>query len=144
MNDVWRFFSRPENLNKLTDQEMKFKIITDVSGVEMYPGMFVEYKVSPFPGTSMRWVTEITEIRQGKYFIDEQRIGPYKIWHHEHHFEETDKGVVMRDLLYYAIPYGFLGSIANNLIVSGKVDKIFKYRGEQIKKIFPAKKTVEA
>ncbi len=94
LSEIWEFFSRPENLNKLTDQEMEFKIITDVSGVEMYPGMFVEYKVSPFPGISMRWVTEITEIQKGRYFIDEQRIGPYKIWHHEHHFEETEEGVI--------------------------------------------------
>ena len=84
----------------------------------------------------MRWTTEIQRIKKGKYFVDEQRFGPYAMWHHEHHFEEKDGGVYMTDLLHYAIPYGLIGNLANWLIVKNKIDEIFAYRFEAVERIF--------
>ncbi len=125
---IWDFFSRPENLQRITPKEMNFRIQTDIAGKEMYEGMMIVYKVSPLLGLDMTWATEITHIQPGVHFIDEQRIGPYAMWHHEHWFEPIEGGVCMKDLLHYAIPFGPLGSIANALIVDKKVEGIFAYR----------------
>ena len=125
---IWAFFSRPENLQRITPADMNFRIQTDIAGKEMYEGMMIVYKVSPLLDLDMTWATEITHIRPGVHFIDEQRIGPYAMWHHEHWFEPVKGGVLMTDLLHYAIPYGPLGPIANALIVDRKVEGIFTYR----------------
>lgn len=116
---------------------MRFEVTSDYQETtEMYEGMLITYNVSPVFGIKMRWVTEITHIRDKVYFIDEQRFGPYAMWHHEHHFKEVDGGVQMTDLLTYAIPYGAAGSIANKLLVAGKVKNIFKYREQAIRQMF--------
>ncbi|MEZ5030668.1 MAG: SRPBCC family protein [Saprospiraceae bacterium] len=125
---IWAFFSRPENLQRITPAEMNFRIQSDIAGKEMYEGMMIVYKVSPLLGLDLTWATEITHIRPGVLFIDEQRIGPYAMWHHEHWFEPVSGGVLMTDLLHYAIPFGPLGTIANALIVDRKVEGIFTYR----------------
>lgn len=137
LDKVWHFFSRPENLNRITPKDMDFEILSDISDMEMYPGMIVRYKVRPIANIPMNWVTEITHVREGKYFIDEQRFGPYALWHHQHHFEEKDGGVLMRDILHYAIPFGFIGRIANAVLVEKRVDQIFEYREKVIDEIFP-------
>jgi ligand-binding SRPBCC domain-containing protein len=103
----------------------------------MYAGMFITYKVSPALGIKLNWVTEITEINYRKFFIDEQRKGPYNIWHHEHHFREVDGGVEMHDILYYAVPFGIIGKLANLIFVKNKVEQIFAFREERIKELFP-------
>ena len=125
---VWDYFSRPENLKNITPPSMDFRIRSDIQGKPMYEGMMIVYKVSPVLGVSMTWATEITHIRPGVFFIDEQRIGPYAMWHHEHWFEPIEGGVRMKDILHYAIPFGPLGTIANALFVESKVDEIFKFR----------------
>lgn len=132
---VWRFFSRPENLQRITPAEMNFRIQSDIAGKEMYEGMMIVYKVSPLLGIDMTWATEITHIRDGVHFIDEQRVGPYAMWHHEHWFAPMDGGVRMTDLLHYAIPFGPLGSLANALIVEAKVEGIFRYRTQIIERL---------
>jgi len=136
MDVVWNFFSSPSNLSKITPPEMGF-IITSPKQAEMYPGMFITYKVSPALGIKLNWVTEITQINEKVFFIDEQRKGPYSIWHHEHHFREVDGGVEMQDILYYSIPFGFIGSIADMLFVRNKVSRIFEYREKRILEMFP-------
>lgn len=128
LEKAWHFFSRPENLNELTPQDMSFEIKSDIQGVEMYEGMLIEYTIKPMMNIPMNWVTEITHISDKKYFIDEQRFGPYAMWHHEHHFEETEGGVLMTDKLTYAMPMGPLGTIANGLFVGKRVKEIFDYR----------------
>lgn len=133
---VWDFFSSPSNLSKITPPEMGF-IITSPKQAEMYPGMFITYKVSPALGIKLNWITEITQINEKVFFIDEQRKGPYSIWHHEHHFREVDGGVEMHDILYYSIPFGFLGSIADMVFVRNKVRRIFEYREKRILEMFP-------
>lgn len=136
---VWDFFSSPANLSKITPPEMGF-LITSPEQLEMYPGMFISYKVSPALGIKLEWVTEITQINNKKFFIDEQRRGPYNIWHHEHHFKEVEGGVEMHDILYYAVPFGFIGSIANLVFVRNKVKQIFSFRKKRIEELFSTSK----
>lgn len=136
LNEVWEFFSRPENLNDITPEDMSFQIMTDLEGQSMYQGMIIQYKVSPFPGVKMNWTTEITHVKEGSYFIDEQRFGPYALWHHQHHFYEQDNGVLMKDLLHYKVPYGIIGTLADFILVDKRVEEIFRYREKAIRKIF--------
>lgn len=126
--DAWDFFSRPENLNAITPDDMSFEILTDLQGKTMYPGMIIRYKITPFAGIKMNWVTEITQVQHLTYFIDEQRFGPYAFWHHQHRFREVDGGVEMEDILHYKIPYGIIGTIADKLFVEKKVEEIFAFR----------------
>ncbi len=133
---VWDFFSSPVNLSKITPPGMGF-IMTSPLQPEMYAGMFITYKVSPVPGFRLNWVTEITHVNPKKFFIDEQRRGPYSIWHHEHHFREVEGGVEMHDILSYQVPFGFIGSLADLVFVKNKVKQIFNYREKQILKLFP-------
>ncbi|HMQ49760.1 MAG TPA: SRPBCC family protein [Saprospiraceae bacterium] len=139
LDEVWHFFSRPENLNDLTPADMSFEILTQLQDVEMYEGMIVEYKVSPVPGIKMYWVTEITHVRDRQYFIDEQRFGPYALWHHQHHFEATQGGVLMTDILHYKVPYGLLGNLADWVFVNNKINAIFDYRIKAVEEIFDFK-----
>jgi len=132
---VWEFFSSPSNLSKITPPEMGFTITSPVQP-EMYPGMFITYKVSPAFGIKLNWVTEITQIRKHEFFIDEQRRGPYSIWHHEHHFKAVEGGVEMRDILYYRVPFGFIGKLVNYVFVKKKVKQIFTFREQRIKELF--------
>jgi len=135
IKDVWDFFSSPQNLGKITPPSMDFRIITPVPAI-IHPGLFIGYKVSPFPGMRVKWLTEITHIEEYKFFIDEQRIGPYRIWHHEHHFREIPGGVEMRDILIYVLPLGFIGRIIDRLFVRKRINKIFKYREMKIRELF--------
>ena len=128
---VWDFFSSPGNLSKITPPEMGF-IISSPPQPEMYSGMFIMYKVSPLLGIKLNWVTEITQVEKLKFFVDEQRLGPYSIWHHEHHFKAVEGGVEMHDILHYSVPFGFFGRIADALFVHSKVKEIFAYREKSI------------
>ncbi len=141
LEDVWNFFSRPENLDNITPKDMKFEILSDIEGKQMYEGMIIVYKVRPFLNIPSTWVTEITKIEDRKFFVDEQRVGPYKMWHHEHHFEEKDGGVLMRDILHYALPAEPFGSLLMGSFISRKVEGIFEYRKTVIPKYFPEKKS---
>lgn len=136
LEEVWQFFSRPENLNELTPTNMSFEIVSPIAGRPMYEGMLVLYRISPFLGIKMDWATEITHIDEGRYSVDEQRFGPYAMWHHEHHFELQEGGVMMTDLLHYKIPYGFIGSLADALLVDAQVGRIFEYRRQAIERLF--------
>lgn len=136
LDEIWHFFSRPENLNDITPADMSFQILSDIRNVPMYEGMIICYKVSPFAGIQMDWVTEITHIANQRFFVDEQRFGPYAMWHHEHHFEPQDGGVLMTDILHYKVPYGIIGSLADALFVDAKVEQIFRYRQKAIAERF--------
>ncbi len=136
LQEAWDFFSTPNNLNKITPVDMVFKITSTVPD-KMYPGLLITYKITPFLNISMDWVTEITHIQPMDFFIDEQRKGPYAIWHHEHHFRETKDGVVMTDLLYYHIGKSIFGWLAGKLFVDAQVKKIFDFRESTLKQLFP-------
>ena len=102
----------------------------------MYSGMIIKYKVSPILNIQMTWVTEITHVEHEKYFVDEQRVGPYSVWHHQHHFEKVDGGVKMTDIVHYKLPLGFLGKLVEPLIVRPKLEQIFNYRTQVISEVF--------
>ncbi|HEY9168886.1 MAG TPA: SRPBCC family protein [Lutibacter sp.] len=136
INDVWNFISSPANLKKITPDYMGFDIISSDLPEKMYPGMIICYKVSPLLGIKMNWLTEITQVDEKNYFIDEQRIGPYKIWHHQHRIEPIKGGVLMTDIVTYQPPMGFLGSIANTLVIKNKLNEIFDYRRNVLNEVF--------
>ena len=135
---LWEFMSNPNNLEKLTPEWMLFKI-TSKPEKDMYAGMIISYKVTPILKIPMNWVTEITHVNKGLLFIDEQRFGPYKFWHHQHVFENHPKGVLMKDIITYAPPFSLFGAIANNLIIKKKIKNIFDFRESEINKIFNSK-----
>jgi len=135
--EAWDFFSSPLNLAKITPPEMNFVVTSGYTAdTKMYPGMLISYKVSPVFGIKMNWVTEITHVKDMEYFVDEQRFGPYALWHHQHHFKEIKGGVHMTDILTYAIPYGIIGRVANTVLVDREVKKIFAYREKAINELF--------
>jgi ligand-binding SRPBCC domain-containing protein len=133
---VWQFFSAPENLKTITPPHLGFRILSEKYGDEMYAGELIEYTVKPLLGIPLYWMTEITQVEPMKYFIDEQRFGPYSFWHHQHHFKATNNGVEMTDIVHYKVPFWFIGDIANSLIVKAQLKKIFDYRTEVTDKRF--------
>ena len=135
IQNSWNFFSSPENLEKITPKEMNFRITSPLPE-RMYPGMLISYRVSPLSWMRVNWLTEITHVSEYIYFVDEQRIGPYRIWHHEHHFRETEGGVEMKDILTYRLPMGILGKLIDYLIVNRTVNSIFAYRETRIRELF--------
>lgn len=136
LDEAWDFFSSPENLKVITPSEMGFEVISSSQPGKMYPGMLINYRVKPFPVFRTRWVTEITHVRERNYFVDEQRVGPYALWHHEHIFEPIENGVQMTDIVSYKPPLGYLGTLANGLLIKKKLNRIFRYREEVIEKKF--------
>lgn len=136
IDEVWDFIASPANLKKITPDYMGFDITSGDLQEKMYPGMIICYKVSPLLGIKMNWLTEITQIDEKIFFIDEQRIGPYKIWHHQHRIEPVEGGVLMTDIVTYQPPMGFLGSIANALVIKNKLNEIFDYRRNVLNEIF--------
>ena len=114
---------------------MGFDITSGELPEKMYEGMIISYKVSPLLGIKMTWVTEITKVRDGHYFVDEQRVGPYRIWHHQHFIEETETGTLMKDIVSYQPPFGFLGAIANEILIKSKLEEIFNYRKQAVEKL---------
>ena len=128
IDEIWDFISSPKNLKGITPDYMGFDITSGNIGKKMYPGMIISYKVSPLMGIKTDWVSEITQVKEKEYFVDEQRVGPYKIWHHQHKVTAIDDGVLMEDIVTYAPPMGFLGNIANALFIKNKLSEIFEYR----------------
>lgn len=138
VEECWAFFSSPRNLQKITPKTMGFQI-TDFDNKSMYVGQIIQYKVSPLAGLKLSWTTEITFVKDKSYFIDEQRFGPYALWHHKHFFEPTENGTKMTDLVHYALPLGFIGRIMNTLVVKNKLKEIFDYRCVKVDEIFNSK-----
>ena len=138
IDKAWDFFSSPANLQTITPSSLGFKIISKFHGNRMYPGQIIEYKVSPVLGIPLYWMTEIKHVEDQKFFVDEQRFGPYALWHHQHHFKSIPGGVEMTDIVHYKIPFWVLGDIAHALFVRKQLKKIFDYRFEQVEKIFGA------
>lgn len=133
---AWDFFSSPVNLKKITPAYMGFEITSDLGDGKMYPGQIITYVVTPVLGIPMSWTTEITHVLDKKYFVDEQRFGPYSFWHHQHWFSIVEGGVEMTDIVNYGLPLGFLGRIANSLFVKSKLQEIFDYREKVVHTLF--------
>lgn len=136
LDEAWVFFSNPANLQAITPDGMGFTIISKHHGDVMYAGQLIEYKVRPLAGIPLYWMTEITQVKDRAYFIDEQRFGPYSLWHHQHHFKEIPGGVEMTDIVHYKNPLGILGKIANALFVKQKLKTIFDFRYRKVEELF--------
>lgn len=136
IQEAWDFFSRPANLKEITPDYMSFNVTSAHHGDKMYAGQIIEYKVKPVLGIPLYWMTEITHVDEGNYFVDEQRFGPYNLWHHQHHFKEVIGGVEMTDIVHYKIPFWFLGDIAHVLFVKQQLKKIFDFRYQAVTEKF--------
>lgn len=143
MESAWDFFSSPNNLAEITPAKLGFEI-TSGNTARMYAGQIISYNVSPLLGIKMHWVTEITKVEDYKYFVDEQRFGPYAMWHHEHHFEEKDGGVFMTDKISYKLPVGALGRLFHPLLVEPQLKEIFEYRFVKLEELFNKKSVFQA
>lgn len=136
IQQAWTFFSSPANLGVITPPRMKFNIVSISGGAKMYAGQIIRYKIKLFLWWSLDWVTEITHVNEPYHFVDDQRFGPYALWHHQHSFREVNGGTEMTDELHYAIPYGIFGQLANWIFVEREVCSIFDYRFKVLETYF--------
>ena len=132
---AWGFLSSPKNLKTITPDYMSFDIL---SGAEkpMFAGQLIQYIVTPILGIKTKWVTEITHVKENEYFVDEQRFGPYALWHHKHFIKEIEGGVEMEDIIDYKVPMGILGQMAHPILVKPKLEEIFAYRQKKLIELF--------
>jgi ligand-binding SRPBCC domain-containing protein len=136
ISEIWDFISSPLNLKEITPAYMGFELISNNGTEKMYPGMIIIYKVSPLFNVKLNWMTEITHVKEFEYFVDEQRSGPYSMWHHQHKIEPIKEGVLMTDIVTYKPPMGILGAIANSLFIKNQLQEIFDYRTMALEKRF--------
>lgn len=137
LETCWKYFCAPENLQTITPKYMNFRVLTETPS-EIYEGLMIGYKISPVLRIPLSWVTEITVVEPQTYFVDEQRQGPYKIWHHEHHFKVVEGGIEMTDLVSYSLPFGILGKFAHWLFVRKQLENLFDYRFQKVNEIVVA------
>ncbi|MCH5718601.1 SRPBCC family protein [Niabella hibiscisoli] len=137
--EAWRFFSSPHNLSGITPPDMNFVVLSELNDGEFYEGMIIDYKVSPLLNWPLQWRTVITQVQELKSFIDFQQKGPYQYWEHFHEFTPNENGVLMKDLVKYELPFGFLGSWMHRLVVRKKLHDIFDYRYRVLEKLFNKK-----
>ena len=135
IEEGWGFLSNPKNLSCITPNYMKFKI-TDCDFKPVYQGQIIQYTVRPLLNIPLKWVTEITHVVKECYFVDEQRFGPYSLWHHKHFLREIDGGIEMEDIVHYKIPLGFIGEFLNFLFIKNQLNEIFEYRKKKLIEIF--------
>jgi len=135
IDDAWEFLSNPKNLKTITPDYMGFNIL---SGADkpMFSGQIIQYIVTPIFGIPTKWVTEITHVHDKKYFVDEQRFGPYSLWHHKHFLKEIPNGVEMEDSIDYKIPMGILGQLVHPILIKPKLNEIFDYRRRKLIALF--------
>jgi len=133
---IWDFISSPKNLKDITPDYMGFDIISKGLPEKIYGGLIIQYNVKPLLGIKMNWVTEITQLKDGEYFIDEQRFGPYKFWHHTHRINIIEGGVEMLDTVHYSPPFGIIGSMANHWLIKRQLKEIFEYRRVKLEQKF--------
>lgn len=136
IDTIWEFISSPRNLKLITPPYMGFNITSEMDSEKMYPGQIISYKVSPVAGIKMNWVTEITHVKEKEYFVDEQRFGPYSLWHHKHFIKAIPGGVEMTDIVDYKIPFGFLGDIANTVLIKKQLKEIFDFRFKKMEELY--------
>lgn len=133
--EAWNFFSDPGNLADITPDWLRFRITSEVPD-QMYAGLIITYRIGVFPGVSLRWITEITHFHPGKMFVDEQRFGPYRFWHHQHLFRETASGTRMEDIVHYAMPLSIIGELVHKFVVRKRLNDIFHFRAEILRHRF--------
>lgn len=140
LDQAWDFFSNPQNLSLITPPSLALQI-TSALPPKMYEGMIITYSVVPVPPFRASWVSEITHLAPPHYFVDEQRVGPYSMWHHEHHLREVDNGksVEVIDQITYKVPGGPISPLIHRFLVRPRLDSIFKFRREKLAQLFPEK-----
>ena len=131
----WEFFSDPENLKLITPPGLGLEITSD-SPDEIYEGMIISYNVRPFPFYRTKWLTEITHVKKPTYFVDEQRIGPYNLWHHKHFFNAKGDNTEICDVVHYSVPYGPIGEFLHSIYIERNLEYIFNYRSDILNKMF--------
>ncbi len=136
LESAWEFFSNPDNLVKITPPEMDFRITSPPQSV-IYGGQIITYTVRPFLRVAVNWTTEITHVEAPNFFVDEQRFGPYRFWHHQHRFCEVDGGVEVHDLVHYLLSHDQLAGVINYLFVAPRLRRIFDFRSKALQDIFP-------
>lgn len=136
MQEVWDFISSPKNLKQITPAYMGFDITTADLADKMYAGQIIQYNVKPIFNIPLSWCTEITHVKENDYFVDEQRQGPYAMWHHQHHVKEVANGIEMTDIVHYKAPFGFLGELFTPFLITPKLNEIFQFRFQRIEEIF--------
>lgn len=137
IDTLWDFISSPQNLKKITPKHMGFNILNANLPDKIFEGMIIRYTVRPLLRIPVLWVTEITHVQEKAYFVDEQRVGPFSLWNHQHVLVPTENGVLMKDIISYKPPLGFLGSIANFLFIKRNLKTIFDYRAVVLEQLFP-------
>ena len=135
LDEAWEFLSNPKNLKTITPPYMGFKTLSG-DDREMFAGQIIQYIVTPVLGIPMKWVTEITHVQDKKYFVDEQRFGPYALWHHKHFLKEIPGGVEMEDIVDYKVPMGILGQLVHPFLVAPKLKEIFDFRTKKLIELF--------
>jgi ligand-binding SRPBCC domain-containing protein len=135
VEQAWNFLSNPKNLKTITPNYMSFDIISG-DDKQMFAGQIIQYIVTPVFGIKTNWVTEITQVVDKKYFVDEQRFGPYALWHHKHFIKEIEGGVEMEDIIDYKVPFGFIGRMVHPILVKPKLIEIFNYRTQKLIELF--------
>jgi ligand-binding SRPBCC domain-containing protein len=141
LEEAWRFFSSPKNLQKITPENLNFNITSPENG-EAYLGQIITYTISLNKIFKMNWVTEITHITKGSYFVDEQRFGPYKMWHHLHKIEEVNGGVLMTDVVHFKLPFSMVAPLAYSLFVKRKLTEIFRFRTKKLDELIASNQLV--
>lgn len=136
VDTAWDFLSHPRNLREITPPSLDFRIIGDPP-TEMYEGLMIEYSVRPLPFMRARWLSEITHLQPPFYFVDEQRVGPYALWHHEHRIEKCADGVIMHDAVTYGLKQPLIDGMLNRFIVHPQILSIFEYRRTKLDELFP-------
>jgi ligand-binding SRPBCC domain-containing protein len=135
VDEAWTFLSSPKNLKTITPDYMGFNILSGADR-EMFAGQIIQYIVTPVLGIKTKWVTEITHVSQGHYFVDEQRFGPYALWHHKHFIRPIKGGIEMEDIIDYKLPLGWIGQLAHPILVKPKLKEIFDYRQQKLIELF--------
>lgn len=135
LEEAWKFIANPKNLEVITPKSMGFKTISG-DEKEMFAGQIIHYYITPLFGIKLQWVTEITHVQDRKFFVDEQRFGPYAFWHHKHFLKEIDGGVEMEDIIHYKVPMGILGQLVHPFLVKPKLEEIFAFRQKKLIELF--------
>lgn len=131
----WNFFSDPRNLEKITPPSLEFRIVSELPN-EIHPGLMIRYTVTPLFRVRMTWLTEITQAQSPHFFVDEQRLGPYRLWHHEHFFRAVDsQQTEVRDHVHYVPPFGPFGAILNRFLIRPQLERIFDFREEKMREL---------
>lgn len=135
IDQAWDFFSNPQNLPLITPAWLRFRVTSPLPA-RMYPGMIITYTITPIGQLPVRWVTEITHVNEPHLFVDEQRLGPYRLWHHQHLFSQIEGGVRLEDIVHYVLPFGPIGLLAHALVVRKRLNAIFEFRRRALEERF--------